>query len=85
MIFLNPSRSAAAPMFDQTLCTHTEGKPSEARVRNIFQNINLKYLKNTIFDKQCTFAMLPLNITILLADRYPSLWYDLLMVVLVGV
>ena len=46
MIFLNSASSAAALVFDIPLCTHTdkEGKPREARDRNIFQNL----LKNTI-------------------------------------
>ena len=38
VIFPNYASSAAAPVFDQPLCTHTdtEGKPREARVRNTF-------------------------------------------------
>ena len=38
VIFLNSSSSAAVLVFDLPLCTHTdttEGKPREARVRNI--------------------------------------------------
>ena len=38
VIFLNSASSAAVLVFDLALCTHTdtEGKPREARVRNIF-------------------------------------------------
>ena len=38
LIFLNSVSSAAVLVFDLPLCTHidTEGKPREARVRNIF-------------------------------------------------
>ena len=38
VIFLNSVSSAATLVFDLPLCTHTdtEGKPREARVRNIF-------------------------------------------------
>ena len=38
VIFLNSASSAAALVFYLSLCTHTdtEGKPREARVRNIF-------------------------------------------------
>ena len=44
MIFLNSASSAAAPVFDLPLCTHTdtEGKQKEAGVRNIFQNLRKK-------------------------------------------
>ena len=49
MIFLNSASSAAAPVFDLPLCTHTdtEGKPEKARVQNIFLNLR----KNTIFNE----------------------------------
>ena len=46
VIFLNSASSAAALVFDLPLCTHTEGKPREARVRIIFQNLR----NNTIFN-----------------------------------
>ena len=50
MIFLNSASSAATLVFYLPLCTHTdnEGKPREARVWNIFQNLQ----KKTIFNKQ---------------------------------
>ena len=50
VFFLNSASSAAALVFDLPLCTHTdtEGKPKEARVRNIFQNLR----KNTIFNEK---------------------------------
>ena len=49
VIFLNSASSAAVLVFDLSLCTHTdtEGKPREARVRNIFQKT--QYLMNTLY------------------------------------
>ena len=49
MIFLNSASSAAALVFDLPLCTHTdnEGKPREAKERNILENLR----KNTIFNE----------------------------------
>ena len=52
MIFLNSAGSAAALVFDLSLCTHTdnEGEPREARVRNIFLNLRkTQYLMNTLY------------------------------------
>ena len=45
----NSTSSAAELVFDLPLCTLTdiEGKPREARVRNIFENL----CKNTIFNE----------------------------------
>ena len=56
MIFLNSASSAAALVFDLPLCTHTEteGKPREARVRNIIQKLR----KNTIFNEHPVFKIL---------------------------
>ena len=55
MIFLNSASSAAALVFYLPLCTHTdtEGKPREARVRNIFFGKTFwkktQYLINTLY------------------------------------
>ena len=53
VIFLISASSAAVLVFDLPLCTHTdtEGKPREARVRNIFYNLqkNTLYLMNTLY------------------------------------
>ena len=50
---MNSASSAAGLVFDLPLCTHTdtEGKPREARVRNIILRKKTQYLINTLYVK----------------------------------